>query len=49
MHRVLKLVESLPAEDALFDGEDIQQLDTDDEDKGFQVRTTQRTFIPTIL
>ena len=38
MHRVLKLVESLPAEDALFDGEDIQQLDnTDDEDKGFQV------------
>jgi hypothetical protein len=41
MHRVLKLVESLPAEDALFDGEDIQQLDSnDDEDKGFQVRTS---------
>ena len=42
MHRVLKLVESLPQEDALFEGEDIRALDADEADTGFQVTNHAR-------
>ncbi|KAG5180000.1 GTP1/OBG-domain-containing protein [Tribonema minus] len=39
MYRVLKLVQSLPEEEELFNGEDIRTLepDDDDEDRGFQI------------
>ena len=37
MHRVLKLVEALPAEDELFSGEDIKPLDAEEDGDGFQV------------
>jgi hypothetical protein len=49
MYRVLKLVNALPADEDLFEGEEVRTLEPqgDEEDTGFQVRAT--AVLPVLL